>query len=254
MFKVIPQRHHTDRNLFLVMVVIAWVSVITGFTNGFIGLAAEGAMHFSFIAYIHIVVFLGWLILFSIQVLLVRQLNIKLHQKLGMLGAALAIAVVIVGVITSLASEHRKYGTESSDPAFLALLFADMLAFAGPTAAGIVLRKSPAEHKRLMLVGTIALLDAGFARYLSPLVASLAGDSYWMYTNFQEGFWPFFYHHILFCFLMIVAVGVYDILTRGKLITSYVLAVLWYLTIMVSSGWLYFNPSWKAMAIRLIGH
>jgi len=141
MLKAIPQTRHADRNLFLVMVVIAWVSVITGFTSKFIALAAEDAMHFSFIAYIHIAIFLGWLILFSIQVLLVRQFNIKLHQKLGMLGASLAIVVVIVGVITALASEHRKYGTESSDPAFLALLFADILAFAGPTAAGILLRK-----------------------------------------------------------------------------------------------------------------
>jgi len=254
MLKVIPQTHHKDRNFFLVMVLIAWVSIITGFTSRFIGLAAAGEMHFSFIAYLHIAIFLGWMILFSIQVLLVRRMNIKLHQKLGKVGASLAIAVVIVGVITALASEHRKYGTDLSDPAFLALLFADLLAFAGPTAAGILLRKSPSEHKRLMLVGTIALLDAGFARYLSSLVASLAGNYYWTYTNFQEGFWPYFYYHILFCFLMIVAVGVYDIFTRGKLITSYVLAVLWYLLIMVSSGWLFFSPHWKEIALKLIGH
>jgi len=251
--RISPASLPQDRTFFLVMVVIAWISIITGFTNGLIGLSRSDGFNFSFAAYIHIVIFLGWMLLFTTQIVLIRQKNIKFHRKLGKVGAVLAIAIVISGVVTSLASESRKFGTSSSDPAFLSLLFADLLAFIGPTIAAIIYRNSPADHKRLILVGTIALLDAGFARFLSPLLVNLIGDNYWMYTNLWEGFWPFFFHHIFFCLLMILAIGFYDIITRRKLITSYVYAVIWYLIIMLSSAWLYFSPRWLEISKMLIG-
>ena len=236
------------------MVVIAWISILSGFASKFGYLSARGEMHFSVMAYVHIITFSAWMLLFTVQLLLIRSNKVKFHKILGIAGAVLAGVMVIVGVMTALASEGRKFGTSAADTAFLSLLLGDLLAFIGPTAGGIVLRKFPSDHKRLMLIGTIALLDAGFARYISPMIATLWSDDYWTFKNFNDGFLSFFTYHMICPFLMIVAIGVYDITTRGRLLTSYVIGVIWYLVVMLTSGWLYFSPTWLEIAKKLIGH
>jgi hypothetical protein len=91
--------------------------------------------------------------------------------------------MVVLGLVTAIVTERLKFGTLVSDPRFLSIMFADMIAFGGLIAAGIRLRRSPAAHKRLMLVATLVLTDAGFGRWLSPQIGAwmsqkkLLGDS-----------------------------------------------------------------------------
>ena len=56
--------------------------------------------------------------------------------------------------------------TKGAPPDFLAVQLSDMLAFGTLSAAALLLRKDMAAHKRLMLLGTLYISDAGFARWL----------------------------------------------------------------------------------------
>jgi hypothetical protein len=247
-------QHPWDRNFFLLMIGFAWVAILSGFINDIIKLKAEGRLHFPLIVHFHAAVFFGWLSLFTIQVVLIRKDNFHLHKKLGIAGAWLAILVFIMGVATALVSEHVKYGTAYSDPAFVSIMLGDMLAFGGLAAAGLYLRKFPSAHKRLMLISTLVLTDAGFGRGISYWVASFFGDYYWTYSSFSDAFWPFIAFQLFSPFLLIFLVGLYDLVTRKRLQPAYVWGVLWALSIDLFAGWLYFNPEWVRLAKRLIGH
>jgi hypothetical protein len=242
-----------DRNFFLVMVIIAWIAILTGFASGISHLISRNLFNPTPLVYVHIVVYFVWMILFTSQVALIRASNTKLHRRVGKLGMVVALLVFVFGIMTAIASESRKFGTEMSDPAFLSLLFADILTFGVPTAMGFYLRKSPAEHKRLMLAGTIALLDAGFARWLSPTLISHFGNYYWTYTTFSEGGISYFVHHFMFPLLMMLSILVYDIIQKNRIYKSYLFALIWYVSLMMLSGWLYFHPKWLSIAKLIIG-
>lgn len=58
--------------------------------------------------------------------------------------------------------DAARFATTGRTPEFLAVQFSDILAFAGLTTAGLLLRGNSAAHKRLMLLGLIYISDAGF--------------------------------------------------------------------------------------------
>ena len=87
------------------MIGFAWVAILSGFINDVIILNAEGRLHFPLVVHFHATVFFGWLLLFTIQVYLIRRGNFQLHKKLGIAGTVLAVFVFMLGVMTALISE-----------------------------------------------------------------------------------------------------------------------------------------------------
>ena len=88
-------------------------------------------------------------------------------MKLGMLGIALAIAILFVGFFTMISA--AKYGSPSTPPnivplAFLAVPFFDLLMFAGLFGAAIYYRNRPANHKRLMLLTVLNFMPPAVGR------------------------------------------------------------------------------------------
>ncbi len=65
------------------------------------------------------------------------------------------------------------------NPASLSIQFTDILAFVGLVTAGMLLRKVSAAHKRLMLLATLYITDAGYARWLGEGLQHWVGDGYW---------------------------------------------------------------------------
>jgi hypothetical protein len=249
-----PSQHPLDRNFFLLMISFAWLALLSGFINDAYLLTAAGRFHFPWIVHLHALVYWGWMVLFTAQLLYIRKNQFQLHKKLGMAGVAMAVMVVIMGIATALITEYVKFGTQYSDPAFVSVMLGDMLVFTGLAASGLYFRKNPSAHKRLMLLSTLILTDAGFGRGLSVWLASLMGKPYWEYSNFSDGFWPFVVRQLSCPFTLILFVGIYDLITRRRLHPAYVLGVLWALSIDVTAGWLYFNDSWLKIATKLIGH
>jgi arginine exporter protein ArgO len=75
--------------------------------------------------------------------------------------------VIVLGPATALIVNAGRFTATGGTPEFLAVRLADIVAFTGLTGAGLLLRKRPAAHKRLMLLGLIYVSSAGFARFLN---------------------------------------------------------------------------------------
>jgi hypothetical protein len=109
-----------------------------------------------------------WFVLFFVQVRLVAVRRIDLHRLLGMFGAMLAVLVLWVSSTVAIQATRRDYLADPhSDAAlsFLAfLLLGELLSFACFVSIGLLLRRRPEIHKRLMLLGSCCLLGAPVIR------------------------------------------------------------------------------------------
>ncbi len=120
------------------------------------------------IVHIHGAVFSSWILLLIAQTSLVATGRIDLHRRLGLLGFGLACLVVILGLLAATDSLARHFA--AGEPgvgarAFYAIPIADMLVFSTLIYFAFRNRFNPAAHKRLILIATIALLDAAFVRW-----------------------------------------------------------------------------------------
>lgn len=243
-----------DRPFFLAMLAAVWLAILSGFGYHNVQKYVAGRLTYPWIVHIHGVAFVGWLVVFTAQVALVHRGQVSTHRRLGKFGAGLAAAMVVLGVLTAILTERFKLGTPASDPPFLSVMFADMLVLAGLVTAGMQMRRLPATHKRLMLLATLMLTDAGFGRWLSPKIVEWTGQkNYWELKSFAEGAWPFIRFQLLPTYTLVAALGAYDLFTRKRLHPVYVRAVACCLPIHILAGWLYFQPFWRSIALRIIG-
>lgn len=250
-----PERHPWDRNFFLAMLVIIWVVIVSGFGYHNVKKLAAGQFGYPWVVHIHALFFVAWLVFLTAQILLVRRGRVATHRRLGMFGAALAAIMVVLGAMTAITTEQLKFGTPAADARFLSVMFSDMLVFGGLVTAAVIARGRPAAHKRLMLISTLVLTDAGFGRWLSPLVGEWLGQkNYWEIPTFAEWAWPFVRFQLLPAYLLIALAGAYDLYTRRRLHPAYLFAIAWSMPIHLLAGWLYFQPFWHAVALRILGH
>lgn len=232
-----------DRNFFLLMVALIWLGILMGFVPEIVGRFQTHRLPFPAVVYFHGVVFAGWLCLLTAQVLLIRSRRVDLHRELGIAGAALYGAMIVLGVTTSVVVDDRFFGRAPGDPSFLSVQLADMVNFAMLGGVAIALRKRPDAHKRLLILATICVANVGFARWWGSGLLRLLGDGYW-------GNWA---HLYLSDFLLIVILGAYDLFSRRRLYSAYILGAAWALGLEFVAIWLYVSPWWKPMATVLIG-
>jgi hypothetical protein len=119
---------------------------------------------------LHGAVMFGWIVLFATQTALVARHRVDWHRRLGILGTALALVIVIADTATvvvafRLGGKHVPPGMPA--PLFLALALFDLVTFAALVSSGIALRGKSGWHKRLMLLAAIMVLDAALARFIS---------------------------------------------------------------------------------------
>jgi hypothetical protein len=224
------------------MVALAWIAILRGFGAEVITHVSQHKPAFALIVHVHAVIFVGWLVMFTVQILLVRTKRLSVHKQLGFALVWLAGLMAIIGPATALTVQHRSMADPNSDPAFLSVQFTDILAFVGLTSAAILLRKAPSAHKRLILLGTLYITDAGFARWLADDWIRLVGSGYW-------GFWIALYFGSN---LLVVLVGAYDLATRRRLHPAYMAGVAWIFAVQMLSMSLYFSPAWLVCAKRII--
>lgn len=129
------------------------------------------------IIHIHGLIFFGWTILFASQTWLVASGRTPAHRTWGMLGVAWATAMVFVVFATVAVRINilSAAGYRTQALAFSWIQIGGILLFAAIFTLAIVNIRKPEVHKRLILLGTIALLDAPIARwflvFLAPPVA-----------------------------------------------------------------------------------
>ena len=239
-----PNSHASDRNFFLLYVALIWIGVCAGFAPEIVRHIETREPPYALIVHFHAPVFIAWLVLLTTQVLLIRAKRPDIHRKLGAVGVVLAAVMIVLGPATAVVVDGLKFGTPDDDPAFISVQLTDMLAFAGLVLVAVLRRNDAAAHKRLMLLATLYISDAGFARWIGPVV----------FAHFRSGFWPMGAALYGAPDVLIVGLGMYDVTTRRRVHPMYVAGFFWALANQLTALSLYFSPDWKPVALKLIGH
>lgn len=121
--------------------------------------------------HLHGLVMTCWFLLFLVQSKLVSARRVDLHKRLGMASAVVAAAVLVLGVLAAV--NMARLGRSPGPPplVFLVVPLWDMLIFGTLIGLGFAFRKRPAVHRRLMLMGSVGILDAAIARVPLDFVA-----------------------------------------------------------------------------------
>jgi uncharacterized membrane protein YozB (DUF420 family) len=116
---------------------------------------------------LHAAIFVAWVTLFIAQPSLIRAGAVTWHRRLGIIGAVLALAMVILGVIAVLVALHARALPPFYAPGlFLLRNLGSMLVFAILVTAAILARRHPDWHKRLILCAAIVIAAPGLERCL----------------------------------------------------------------------------------------
>ena len=234
--------HRGDRNFFLIFLALSWLGVGLGFvrpvTTRFEGHAEYVA---PLILQVHMASFLGWMLILSIQIFLVRSRNTRLHMSLGLSAFAL-IPIMAVSALLSEAYSQRFHHKALSEAFFIVPIF-EIVAFTSLATAALLLRKNPAAHKRLILMATAMIGGAAYGRWWDVALIHAFGDGFFgMLVNTYTG-----------C-NMLLALGVgYDVVTRGRAHRVYWLVVPAVLAGELATSGVYHWPAWLPVAQLLIG-
>ena len=115
-----------------------------------------------------------WLTLYIVQTALVHGRNTRADRRLGSIGVPLAIAVVAVGYVTTIAQGRRGFAlwwdpdVKTDALAELVHPLGDLLSFSVLVIAALVWRRRSDVHKRLMLLATVgSMMAAPLAHFIS---------------------------------------------------------------------------------------
>lgn len=121
---------------------------------------------------LHAAVATAWTVLLIVQTRLIAASRSRLHRRLGGAGAVTASAVVGSGWVVAVTAIGRfaNAGEPGATMAmrFFIVPFQELVVFAILVGASLWLRKRGDYHKRLMLLGTIALIPAATTRPFPP--------------------------------------------------------------------------------------
>ena len=237
-----PDRHSSaagthDRVFYSAMSLVLALTVLVGFSpTYYLRLIGDAPMTTvsgrqpSLMVHLHAVLFTGWVLLFIVQTSLVATRRVKVHQRLGIVGALLALAMVIVGVRTAIDGAVAKAAPPGVDPlAFMAVPLFDVLLFAGFVTFAMILRRNREAHKRLMLLAYISIIAAAIARLPGVL---------------PMGPLAFFG----FAFVFVVFGIVYDLWSRRSVHKVYIIGGLLFLVSVPLRLFLSGTPAWRQFA------
>jgi hypothetical protein len=124
-----------------------------------------GATELTPLAEIHGAIFTAWMVLFTVQTSLIAARRVTAHRRLGIAGAVLAAAMIVVGWMTATSAARRGATPPGADPlSFLVVPLFDLLLFGIFITAALLRRRDKETHKRLMLLAYISIIAAGVAR------------------------------------------------------------------------------------------
>ena len=245
---VFSPRAASDRNFFLLILAAIWGGIIAGFIPDSLDHFTGQHVAYAWIVHVHALSYVAWLALLTTQMSLIRSGRADLHKRLGVLGVVMIPWMAVVGPWAFLVMGNREFGTPDGDAAFLILPVLSVVSFAIIASTGPALRGDAAVHKRLMLIGTIVLSDAGFARWIGPWLGPFMGKM------FGRGFLSFYVPHFIGASLLMGAILVYDLATRRRVQPVVLSAVALAVGFHVLTTVIYALPAWTPIATHILGH
>ena len=235
--------HRRDRAVIAGLVFVIWLAILTGFGIDILRKVGTGGLDYPLVIHLHALTFGAWLVLLASQVWLVRTRRVAVHRRLGMAALFLIPLMLILGPAAAIIHNRNPYMPDYW-LSFMGTQFANVLGCVVLLTAGFLMRRHASAHKRLMLMGTIAVTEPGFSRiWAQPLIARLG-----------EGYVQHFLSIYIGTLVLVIAVGAYDLATRRRLHPAYVAAALWIFANEALATWLFYQPFWLGWMKALTGH
>ena len=156
---------------FYLMMSLAMAAVIVGGFSRTVPNDFASTPGLPLLLHVHGAVFTLWVLVFVSQPAFIARGSIALHRKIGWLGAALALAMLVMGTAATIYAIRYDFVPDFFPrPIFLVMNLIGIAVFAGLVAAGVALRHRAEWHKRLMLCATVSILGPGLGRLL-PMLA-----------------------------------------------------------------------------------
>ena len=236
--------HRHDRVMIAATVFAIWLAIVVGFGLDIARRAHLGALSFPLIVHLHAVAYTSWLLLLAVQVWLVRTGRLAVHRRLGWAALILLPAMLVLGPATAFYGVADNPYMPDKWIAWLSVNYTNAIGSVVLLTMGFLIRRNPAAHKRLMVMGTIAVTEPGFSRIWAPFLEARLG----------EGYVPFYLSTYAGTLLLVIAVGGYDLATRRRLHPAYVGAALWIFANQALATWLFYQPFWLASMKAMTGH
>ena len=168
---VVP-RIQAERRFFTGMAIAMTLFVFIGFAPTYylyplVGVVPlRGTAPLSPMVHFHAILGSVWMLFLVLQTGLIMGRQHQQHMRNGIIGLVLAVALVAVGIIVALESARVGRTPAGWTPtAFLIFPLASVTIFGGFIAAALLWRHKTDYHKRLMILGTIAILVPAGARF-----------------------------------------------------------------------------------------
>ena len=246
-----------DRWIYVFMAALFIVTVLVGFipdSVAKVGAVAAGQRPaFPMILHLHSALMGSWLLLLFTQALLMALGKPGLHKQLGIAGAVLAPAMVIVGFLLIPAMDGQvidgiRHGPPPVAEQLRAILPIVLNIMAVQIRAGLVFailvtvalatrRAAPDVHKRLMFLATLAPLPAATDR-MSWLPTSIPGSA------LTIELWPL---------VILAPMFLWDLHRQKRIHRAYVIWFAVSLAPAIAMHLCWNSPAWHAVALTLLG-
>jgi hypothetical protein len=155
------------RTRFYMWAAIACASVgIGGFMGTYWLQLPAGTFRGPALLHVHGALCTAWVLFLVSQSALVMRGKVRNHRDWGLFGIALASVLTVVAITVAVSAMNGQLAAGEGDAArsFLIVPLSAIGLFAGFTAAAIANVKRPEWHRRLMIIGTVGLVQAALAR------------------------------------------------------------------------------------------
>jgi hypothetical protein len=242
-----PKDQVWDRWFYPLFVGLIWLGVGLGFGPELAQHMKGGEAPYPLVVHLHAAAFVAWVVLLMAQSLLIRTGRWQIHRRLGIAAIGLAGVMLVLGPAVAITIQRAELASDHpspifGNPGFLAVQLGGIIAFAVLVTAGFLLRRKPSAHRRLMLLATLAITDAGFARWTAP----------WVHQMLGGGFWADFAGNYATNDVLILALGTYDLITRRRLHPAWVAGASYIFVSQLTATLLLENAAWNAFALHSI--
>jgi len=223
-----------EHRFFIGMAVAMALVCFAGFAPSYYLKAHFGTPPLKPLLHLHGFAFTMWMLLLVVQVSLVAVGRTRLHRQLGAAGGVLAVLLVATGAaaIFGRATTVTPGLPHEMILRFMAISVTVLVVFPTLIALALCLRRNAAAHKRLMLLATTIMLMAAVHRLLMWLIdPAVSLPVIFGATD-----------------LFIVALGAYDLMSRGRVHAATLWGGLLVITSQVASLMLAGSNMWLAFA------
>lgn len=232
-------RVQPDRIFFPAMCLVILATVWLGFSKTYYAAGLVRAHLPAPIIHVHAALMTLWLLTLTVQTALVSVRKVKLHMAVGLWGFSLAALMIPIGsaaAVNSLRRDLSPPGSGLSPLTFFVVPVSALLAFAVLAGWSYSVRRKPEQHKRLIFLATVPLLDAAIGRFPATIGIGQSPMS-----------------QLLMICMFPAALVIYDLVSRRK-----VLRVTWIASLMLLVMWLVRMPlaqtaPWQAFARMVHG-